>query len=320
MAYCFVCDGGGSKTESILFDEHGRILASAKGSGANALFLPAEQAVANVSNQLEATLKKAGIQKEQLKLVRLFIPGFKKCASEVQKILPETVEFEVEGDEQSAFYGALGQPEGIAVLSGTGSFSVGRTLKGKLTTVGGWGPVMGDQGSGYQIGLRCLQELARLTDAGQKGSVLEKAVLKALESESVLELRSRTSQPDFDRAHIAALCPIVGEAAQQGDETAGHILDEAAAELAELARLVAQKLGSEQIPVVLIGGVSKMGPVFTERFRQKLSRCLPKAEYRPPMYSPVIGAMLCVLDQELGVDICSAEIIENIRKTGENLC
>ena len=60
MPYYFVCDGGGSKTESLLFDERGRILASAQGKGANALFLPPEQAGRQVLDQLNAALKAAG--------------------------------------------------------------------------------------------------------------------------------------------------------------------------------------------------------------------------------------------------------------------
>ena len=320
MPYYFVCDGGGSKTESLLFNEKGVILAAARGEGANALFLPPEQAGRRVLDQLERTLQKAGLRKEQLDTAALFIPGFKPCEPMLRAALPLTVRLQVTGDELNAFYGALGRPRGIAVLSGTGSFAIGRA-GGGFVTAGGWGPVMGDEGSGYHIGSLCLRRLARLADEGKNGTRLEQLVLQALGQPDVLGLRGRPCRPDFDRAAVAALCPLVAQAAGEGDAAAADILRTAAAELARLAHCVARHLGDETLPVVLIGGVAKAGPVFTGPFRRQVAALLPRAECREPAYTPALGAVLCVLSETAGADIDDPALICNIRKgMGGTVC
>lgn len=314
MPYYYVCDGGGSKTESLLFDERGHILASAQGKGANALFLPPEQAGRQVLDQLNAALKAAGLTAGQLHTVALFIPGFRPCEAMVRAALPPQVRLRLEGDDRNAFYGALGGGRGIAVLSGTGSFAIGRGRDGTLTKVGGWGPVMGDEGSGYHIGSLCLHRLGRLADEGRGGSLLEKMVLERFGLTGLLELRHTVSGPAFDRAAVAALCPVVAEAACRGDETARDILETAAAELARLAACVAKKLGETALPVVLIGGASKAGPALTGPFRRQTEALLPGAVCRAPAATPVVGAVLCVLQEDAGADIDDPALLERIRK------
>lgn len=320
MPYYFVCDGGGSKTESLLFDERGRILASAQGRGANALFLPPEQAGRRVLDQMRDTLKTAGLSAGQLHTVALFIPGFRPCEAMVRAALPPQVNLRLEGDDRNAFYGALGSGRGIAVLSGTGSFAIGRGRSGAFAKAGGWGPVMGDEGSGYHIGSLCLHWLGRLADEGRPGSVLEKLVLEHFGKADLMELRSEVSGAGFDRAAVAELCRVTAEAARRGDGTARMILETAASELARLAACVAKKLDDPALPVVLIGGASKAGPALTVPFCRQVKALLPEADCRPPAATPVLGAVLCVLQENAGLDIDDPALLERIRKeAGGNL-
>ena len=104
----------------------------------------------------------------------------------------------------------------------------------------------------------------------------------------------------------------MAKAAALGDEDACAILDQAAAELAELAAVVAARLGEQDLPVSLTGGLTAMGELFCGRFRTKLSAVLPRSTYVPAKYTPVIGAALCVLSEEAGVDIRSAELLRNL--------
>ncbi len=320
MAYYFVCDGGGSKTECFLFDHRGHILAKSRGAEANALFSTKEKAAEEVIGQLDGALREAGLKKEQLAAVQLFIPGFRECESILRSWLPETVDLRICGDEPNAFYGALGAPEGIAILSGTGSFATGKTKNGPLLSVGGWGPVMGDQGSGYHIGKLCLEKIAQLADSGRENTILVEKVLQYLGASSVLSLRRWSCGPECTRKKIASLCPVVAEAARQADPDAQQILRTAAEALAELALCLAQKLNRTDLPVVLIGGVSQMGDIFTDPFTEAVHRRLPAAECRKAIYSPAQGAVLCVLHQIAGADISDPEILKNItEKTGDRL-
>lgn len=316
MAYYFVCDGGGTKTESLLFDSEGRILATAKGSGANALFLEKNRALETVLWQINSVLEQAGITVSQLKGVYLFIPGFRFLSDAVKDYFNPETELMITGDELPAFYGALGQPEGVSVLAGTGSFAAGKTKNSKLITAGGWGPVMGDLGSGYDIGRSCLQKLAILYDTGDKDNLLAKIVLKELGKSSMLEVRRMSSQPELDRAKIASLCPVVAEAARQGDQTAVAILQEAAEKLASLAEIVIKKLEKKKLPVVLIGGVEKIGDIFFNLFEQEIKKRVPEAWCREPAYTPVVGGMLYVLSEVEKLDITDPNVLKNIKKDG----
>ena len=149
------------------------------------------------------------------------------------------------GDEQNAFYAALGAPCGIAVLSGTGSFATGRDKAGRTATAGGWGPLFSDEGSGYHIGVLCLSRLALLHDTHVTGTLLEKNVLEMLGLPDVLSIRDAAYRPDFTRRHVARLSYAVERSAREGDANACAVLDEAACALARLAATVAGQLDAD---------------------------------------------------------------------------
>lgn len=147
-----VCDGGGTKTEYMLFDLSGHIHGFSKTQGTNAIFINPDAAADAVCGGISDCLQQAGIRDTDLNEICLFIPGFKNSANAVRDRFPKT-RLMVLGDEYNAYYGALGEPGGIAVLSGTGSFAVCRDKKGSWISVGGWGPLFGDKGSGYHMGV-----------------------------------------------------------------------------------------------------------------------------------------------------------------------
>ena len=115
-----VCDGGGTKTEYMLFDLSGHIHGFSKTQGTNAIFINPDAAADAVCGGISDCLQQAGIRDTDLNEICLFIPGFKNSANAVRDRFPKT-RLMVLGDEYNAYYGALGEPGGIAVLSGTGS-------------------------------------------------------------------------------------------------------------------------------------------------------------------------------------------------------
>ena len=126
-----VCDGGGTKTEYLLFDPSGRVHGRSRTGGTNAIFVNPEAAAEAVCGGISACLSQAEAGESDMEGICLFIPGFGKSVDEVRKRFPHTA-LTVRGDEYNAYYGALGGPGGIAVLSGTGSFAVGRDAGGAL--------------------------------------------------------------------------------------------------------------------------------------------------------------------------------------------
>lgn len=308
-----VCDGGGTKTEYLLFDRSGRVWASGKSKGTNAIFVDSSSAVSAVRAGIQTCLDQAGISVQLLEGAYLFIPGFRSAMDQLQEWFPQT-KFCLFGDEYNAYYGALGAPEGIAVLSGTGSFAVGRDSGGHWIKAGGWGPLFDDKGSGYHMGLMCLERITRRYDQGITDAVLQRAALKRLEIPDIPYLRRGAYQPDFTRERIAGLSYALMEAAEAGDADALEILDMTARCLADLAGIVAERMNADGVTVSLTGGVSHMGGILTSRFETALRKRLPGGTYQKPKYEPVIGAALYVVYEILGCDALPAGFVENLEK------
>lgn len=313
MSNYIVCDAGGTKGEYLLFDETGSIFAHFIGLGANAIFENENNAIQAVAEGIQTCLLRANLHLPEIESIYLFIPGFKTCLEVLKQELSYD-KIHLQGDTENALYGAFGKNEGIVVLSGTGSFALGRNKEGKQASCGGWGPLIGDYGSGYHIGLLCLSKLVKQYDKQRDSSVMAHLVLTKLGLADLSELRRFVYRKDFTRRHIADLCPLVMQAALQNDMLALEIVNIAAQELAELAETAAAGLGYEPLEISLVGGVSKAGNVIVKPWSEQVQKRLPNCNCIIGRYSPCIGSVLYVLDQVAGVDIQSTEVIRNIEK------
>lgn len=311
MMNYLACDAGGTKADFILFNSSGEVLAKCRTTGANANFISQESALNAVEKGICECMEKAEFCLEQIKLIALFIPGFIPCLPMLKKRL-QYDNIELQGDANIAFYGALGNGQGIVVLSGTGSFARGRDSYGKEATSGGWGPLFGDYGSGYHIGRMCLSELAIQYDMGQSESMLASEVKTILEITSIGELRAVSYRADFTREKLADLSFAVAKAARQGDKTADRILDNAAKELVKLATIVAGRIEADGLRISLIGGVTNMGAIITDKFRYYLAKELPECSYHQCKYTPIIGAALYILEREEHLDITNTQVINHL--------
>ncbi len=320
MAAYLVCDGGGSKTEFLIFRDDGTPLAYARRGGTSAYFFRTEGSVTRVLEGVESCLKKAGLSPSGIDKTMLFIPGFRSCKEYIVQKLGQEVF--IEGDEKSAFYAALGQPFGIAVLSGTGSFAAGRTRDGREAKSGGWGPLFGDKGSGYHIGILCLEKLAWLQDNQISGTKLEELVLAYLHAPDIESIRHSAYQSGYGRELVSGLCPIVAQAACQNDPYALEILERAAYALMTDVMTVAGRLRDFCLPVALTGGVTHIGPLFINFFRTALETTCPTLIWKPSMYEPILGAALCLLTEQAHIQIENNKLINNLMhyKAGDLQC
>lgn len=315
MSKYIVCDAGGTKGEYMLFDETGHIFSHFIGLGANAIFEDENIAMQAVAEGVRACLLRANLQLQDIASIYLFIPGFRNCLDALKQELCYG-QIHLQGDTENALYGALGKNIGVVVLSGTGSFALGRDSQGTQASCGGWGPLIGDYGSGYHIGILCLSKLVKQYDrhVHVDDNMLACLVLSKLKLTDLAELRRFVYKKEFTRRHIADLCPLVMHAAEQGDPLSLEIVNIAAEELADLAQIAAVGLDYDQLEIALVGGVSKAGDTIFVPFCEKIRTRLPNCTCILGRYSPCVGAVLYVLDQVAGVDIQSAEIISNIQK------
>jgi N-acetylmuramic acid 6-phosphate etherase len=187
-----------------------------------------------------------------------------------------------------------GQPPPAAqvlILSGTGSCCFGRTTDNQTARMGGWGHIIGDKGSGYEIGLRGLKAAVHHLDRDGQWSRLGQNLLQALllnEPEDLIDWAKSAAKPD-----IAALAIHVFDAAFKGDKIAEDILEAAAESLAEDGVHCARKLAGPGAPVrfILAGSVLLQQTGFAGRVRARLLRLWPGATVAPLQRESVWGAL-----------------------------
>lgn len=295
MSYFIAADGGGTKTELVLFDETGRALQSRNTGASNPIFMDSGQAFDNIVFPIDDMLRQQGVGPEELSGIILLIPGIRLLLPELSKKYPES-EITAGGDELSALYAGLGGKPGIALLSGTGSFAAGRGEDGAHASVGGWGSLFGDEGSGYRIGADCLRTVTQRYDSGFPAGLLTEKVMAHFGIHVLTELRSLQSRQElFTRERIAALCLLVSECAAQGDPDALTVIDHAADGLCLLVKQCSARLKflpECRYPCVLLGGVSGMGNLIKDPLRRKLAQSCPGFYLQDSRLRPVAGAVL----------------------------
>ncbi len=189
-----------------------------------------------------------------------------------------------------------GTPEGcgVALISGTGSFAFGRDAAGATTRCGGWGPLFGDEGSGYAIALAGLRAVAQADDGRGRTTSLLDYFLGHFGVTDASGLISAIYDPSVDRASIAAHARLVFEASDNGDEVAGEIVNQAIRGLADMVVTIMSRLGfgNEPVPLALTGGVLLNRQDIRDRLRSELRKHEFQAAPITTVTDPVAGALL----------------------------
>jgi N-acetylmuramic acid 6-phosphate etherase len=178
------------------------------------------------------------------------------------------------------------------ILSGTGSCCFGRSTAGKTAKIGGWGHLLGDQGSGYEIGLRAIKEVIFYFDRDGKLPRLGRQILQRLQMNEPLELIAWAQ--GADKSQIASVAMEVFDSWNRGDQIAGTILADAAKSLAEDGLACAQKLtGSRnaQVQFILAGSVLLKQPKFARAVGKRLREEWPGALIQPLKRESAWGAV-----------------------------
>lgn len=305
MKYLIAVDGGGTKTEAVLAGCYGNVLATAITTGSNPLFVGNEEAVQAVAGSVETI--RGDIDPKDICRIVIAVPGIRGCREQIASELGvprETVSFHP--DDFSVFYGALAKDHGVVTLAGTGSFTIGVSLSGQQATVGGWGPIIGDMGSGQWIGTKALEAVTREFDRLGPETDLTEKILEHYRIEKVWQLR-RSVTPG-----VAYLAPLVKEAAEEGDDVALSIIEGAAKGLAEMAVAVIERLGLDDdcYNLALTGGISEFGEILLGRFEEYIRRSCQEISIVRPRFQPVIGALLIAM-RETGV-LWTEETLRNL--------
>lgn len=197
---------------------------------------------------------------------------------------------------------AAGTPEGwgLAVIAGTGSIAFVRTPEGQIGRCGGWGHLLGDEGSAYQITLLALRASCRAVDQCGPATSLVERFNRRMGLRQPADLIPAVYRGPWDRTAIAGLCPMVLEAADAGDQVAAAIIEKQALALARTASGAVKnaKLPLADLPIALAGGVLLGSQIYRETFISGLQ----SAGIQP-------GPVTCVDDPALGAVVLARKAI-----------
>jgi len=287
-------DAGGTKTVCLLADGEGRVLAEARGGGANlqsAGELEVEKVLYGV---MDAALARHDVRPAA---ICLGIAGVGRAIDAAVRAIMARIGFKsrtlVVNDALVALVAGAGDEPGVVVVAGTGSIAYGRNAAGQAARAGGWGYLLGDEGGGFWIGRSALAAVVRQFDGRAPVTQLTDMVLRHMGLSSPTELIHAIYYRDVHRQAIAGLAAVVQQAVDTGDAVAGEVLARAGAELASAVTSVVARLGmrGEAFPTILAGGMFRGLPSLTLDVRARLSEVAPRSAVRVLEVEPATGAV-----------------------------
>lgn len=279
MALVLGIDGGGTRTRATVVEGE-RVLAFVEGGSIKRLRVGAAVAEENLRKLLSEVWKQAGVQRVDAAtagVASATMPGVQEWITAVFQDFG-VAQSEIVGDEVIALDAAFRGGPGILQIAGTGSNCIGRAPNGERESAGGWSSRLGDEGSGYWIGLHAVRRALRAYDREEPTRVLETVgrIWGTKSIEELVNLGDGTPGPDF-----AALAPAIDKLAEEGDAVAVGVLNQAAADLADFVLLVRAKLKRKhgltgEVPVAWIGSVIGKSRMVREGFVAGLKAAAPE--------------------------------------------
>ena len=294
MEFVLGVDGGGTKTECVLMDPAGKIIARSISGPSNPYRVGVASATREIEKAADLCLREVGTRRDAVAAIGAGLAGTGN--PELKEAMRASLAAGFPGAVVSIFTDletalAAADPGPVIVLvAGTGSAAIGRNAQGQIWRTGGQGPRLGDDGSAFDIGSRAVARAMKEREEQGADSVLGRKILEQLGYASWQELRERaTEQPD---SVFPLVFPVVAAAADARDGAAREILLQAAGELASLVNAVAEHSGQgrEEIKIVKMGGMVGRCVYFDEQLDAALERALPGARIGGLRMSPAEAA------------------------------
>ena len=304
MFHVLGIDAGGTKTVCLLADDQGQVIAESRRAGAN-LQAVGELEVEKVLHEVmeEAIGKRAIVPAAIcLGIAGVDRPDDSAVVDGIMRRIGYKARVIVVNDALVALEaGAPGQA-GVVVVSGTGSISYGRDGRGRAARSGGWGYVLGDEGSGYWIGRAALRAVLREADRRGPATLLSVMLLEHFRVPQAQGLIHEVYNTNLKPAAIGALAQCVQSAFSQGDQVAIGILRGAADELEASALSVARRLEliGESFVFILAGGIFRAVPWLEQELERRLPISAPGSWVRLLDREPASGAVAIALQEARG--------------------
>ena len=299
MKYLIGIDGGGTKTDCAIADLSGKIIHQSAGRPSNFLVIGVEEAIENIFALIEENLfalegdfadvkqivigvAGAGRDEDSLLLEK----GFKDYADQ------EGIHFKgvkVLSDAHIALEGAFPASAGCILIAGTGSILFGKDESGTIHRVGGFGRLIGDEGSGYSIGRKALNAVSKASDGRGEETLISELLNAKMNSGFSGSIIYKVYKEKLD---VASVARIVIKAAEEGDPIAEDILDEEADELVLHIRSLLIKINTNNLNVAFSGSLIDNKNYYSDLLKRKIKSTLPKIKVIQPAFPPLGGAIL----------------------------
>ena len=302
MRYVIGVDGGGTKTNAAVFGENVGVVGAGASGPANQRSVGTDAASVNIAQAIRSALQASNIPLSQVAAVTLCLAVFDTdldlpVPQRAVRSLGFTGPTIIENDVVGAWAGATEAQPGIVVIAGTGATGLGLNTKGQLWRTDGWDYILGDDGSGYAIGLAAIRAAMRMLDGRDEPTALLREMRAIYGVNTAEEMRRLVDSTPFGKFEIAAFAERVWEAAQQDDPVAQGIFAQAGERLGESGAAIIRMLDMQDdaFPVATVGSVFKSEPWVTDPFRRIIAQTAPQATFRPPLHAPEVGAALLAL-------------------------
>ena len=319
MSYLLGVDGGGTKMLGALATLDGEIVKTYKAGPASYHAVGIDQVEKNLRELLD-NLVDGDVS--QLKACCLGFAGcgrpsdYKVLNPMLKKvgILKKTM---LVGDMAIALMGGALEPKGVIVIAGTGSIVYGIGDDGVPARAGGYGHWFADEGSGFRLSHKALIAIMKASDGRIKPVSFEKKALKALglkKPNDLIPWATNKNKEGTIKTEMAAVAPVVIEAAKNRDRTAKQIINEEVDELALAVKTVIGKIKSKELPkVILVGGVVESNPEYFRWLKNGIRRAVKGVKVTSPKSSAAVGAVIGAANKA-GMEITPA-FIKNLTKS-----
>jgi len=289
-------DGGATKTLAALLDLESGTLHLGQGGPSNEDAVGTQSAVGALLEAADEAIERAGIASGKLDAAVLALAGTDTDAVARNVHSERSDGWIVVNDVVAAWATATGAQPGIGVISGTGSNVFGVGADGRAWRAGGWGQLLGDEGSGYWFGTESIK--AALCDREDSGpaTALSDAAVEFFGVGSVEALAARVYSQPLTKGEIAAFAKETAKHAERGDAVACALYERGARQLGRQVAAVIRRTGlAGSFPVGLIGSAFKAGAVFVEPLTRAVRELAPDAQVSVVEMAPVGGSLLLAM-------------------------
>ncbi|TMG56170.1 MAG: hypothetical protein E6H84_04415 [Chloroflexi bacterium] len=282
-------DAGASKTRAFAVDRDGSVVGRGAGGGANLLSSP------DPAGSIGAALAESLGDATAVAIVLSCAGGDRPADRDrgraiLTQLAGPSTRVDVTGDAIAALYAGNPAGCGVVLISGTGSIAFGRNEEGEERRAGGWGHLIGDEGSAVWIGLEGLRAAAHHTDGRGAATAITEHVTRELGVDTFMDTLALLYGKPHPAPAVLAGARAVARACAENDPIAVSIVRRGAHALARAASVVAAELALESGPLYLAGGAFESLPSLERAVRSELLGMLPRASVEPVREEPAMGA------------------------------